>query len=101
MVRLLALRGAKVYFTTRSETTAQKTLIALRARSPELSQANINWLLLDMTDLTSITAASDQLKRMETRIHLLSKFCAFKVFYSPSLTVLLPSQQRWYCNIFF
>ncbi|KAH6718978.1 putative carbonyl reductase [Leptodontidium sp. MPI-SDFR-AT-0119] len=71
MVRLLALRGAKVYFTTRSETTAQKTLIALRARSPELSQANINWLLLDMTDLTSITAASDQLKRMETRIHLL------------------------------
>ncbi|KAH7359586.1 short-chain dehydrogenase/ reductase, partial [Pyrenochaeta sp. MPI-SDFR-AT-0127] len=71
MVRVLALRGAKVYFTTRSEATAQKTQKQIRATSPEIKEDNINWLLLDMTDLESITDVASELERRESKVDIL------------------------------
>lgn len=70
-MRLLSLQGAKVYFTTRSEAKAQKTREILQTQSPEIDQRSIEWLLLDISDLKSITAAADELKRKENKVDIL------------------------------
>ena len=74
MVKFLALRGAKVYFTARSEAMADKTRKDLQVQSPKLDQSNIKWLKLDVSDVGSITAAADELKSKESKVHILSKF---------------------------
>ena len=79
MIKRLALRGAKVYFTTRSEAKGKKTLEILQAQSPEIDQKNLEWLQLDVADVKSITATADELKRKETKLDLLSMLyiCVF------------------------
>ncbi|KAH7403567.1 putative carbonyl reductase, partial [Cadophora sp. MPI-SDFR-AT-0126] len=71
MVKILALRGAKVYFTARSEEKAEKARADLEVQSPGLDQENIKWLKLDVADLSSITAAADELKTKESKVHIL------------------------------
>jgi len=71
MVKFLALRGAKVYFTARSEAKADKTRKDLQVQSPKLDQSNIKWLKLDVSDVGSITAAADELKSKESKVHIL------------------------------
>ncbi|PSN59309.1 putative carbonyl reductase [Corynespora cassiicola Philippines] len=71
IVRLLAVRGAKVYFTTRSEAKAQKVLESLLSSSPEIKRESLQWLPLDLTDLKSIHAASDELKSRESKVDIL------------------------------
>lgn len=76
MVKKLALRGAKVYFTTRSESNAQKAREALQTQNPEITEENLKWLLLDLMDLKSISAAADELARTESKIDILSRYKA-------------------------
>ncbi|KAH8597562.1 daunorubicin C-13 ketoreductase [Bisporella sp. PMI_857] len=71
IVKLLALHGAKVYYTTRSEAKAQKTREALQASSPDINLGKLEWLRLDISDLKSITAAADELKKKETKVDIL------------------------------
>ncbi|KAH7067991.1 putative carbonyl reductase [Paraphoma chrysanthemicola] len=71
IVRLLALRGAKVYFTTRSEAKAQKTQQQIRVTNPEIKQEDINSLVLDFTDLQSITDVASELGRREKKVDIL------------------------------
>ncbi|KAF7595635.1 hypothetical protein BBP40_005383 [Aspergillus hancockii] len=70
-VKFLSLRGAKVYFTTRSEANAQKTLERLRTSNPDIKQENVEWLLLDLSDLRSITTAVKELERKENKVDIL------------------------------
>ncbi|KEZ43364.1 hypothetical protein SAPIO_CDS4824 [Scedosporium apiospermum] len=69
-VRLLARRGAKVYFTTRSEPKARKAHQTLASDS-EVEPENVIWLVMDLFDLRSINAATDELKRRETKVDIL------------------------------
>jgi len=39
---------------------------------PEIDTQNIEWLLLDLTDLKSINAAANELKRKERAVNILS-----------------------------
>ncbi|KAK9234769.1 hypothetical protein V1525DRAFT_412067 [Lipomyces kononenkoae] len=70
IVTLLARRGAKVYFTTRSESKARKTQEAL-AGDPEIDPKNVNWLVMDLFDLKSISVATDELKSRESKVDIL------------------------------
>ena len=72
MVRLLALREAKVYFTARSKAKALKTRDAVLASNPEIRKENIKWLLLDLTDLKSINATANELKQQERKVDIIS-----------------------------
>lgn len=71
-LRLLAQRGAKVYFTSRSESNARKAVEKLRANHPDIELNRVQWLLLDLADLKSIDAAANELRRRETKLHILS-----------------------------
>ncbi|KAJ6009939.1 hypothetical protein N7499_004659 [Penicillium canescens] len=62
-VNLLARRGARVYFTTRFESQARKTKEKLQNTHPDINPNNIEWLLLDLTDLKSIDTAAHELKK--------------------------------------
>ena len=72
MVRFLAQRGAKVYLTSRSESKARQARDTLLDNYPEIDQQKIGWLSLDMTDLTSVDAASQELKKREVKVDILS-----------------------------
>lgn len=74
IVKFLAVRGAKVYFTTRSEAKAQKVLESLLSSSPEIKRESLQWLRLDLTDLKSINTASDELKSRESKVDILSMY---------------------------
>lgn len=63
-----------MYFTTRSEQTAQKARNTIEARNPGDSPGNIKWLLLDMSDLKSVSSAADELKKKEINVDILSRF---------------------------
>ncbi|KAM5347653.1 hypothetical protein ACJ41O_007477 [Fusarium nematophilum] len=69
--RLLASRGAKVFATTRSPSSAQKARDKLHATHPDANIQNIEWLQLDLADLRSTTDAADGLKRRTARIDIL------------------------------
>ncbi|EIT81774.1 dehydrogenase [Aspergillus oryzae 100-8] len=71
-IRLLCLREATVYFTTRTETKAHETLEYLRINYPDIKRENIRWLLLDLSDLQSVVAAVEELKRKENKVDILS-----------------------------
>ncbi|KAJ1709699.1 carbonyl reductase [Aspergillus flavus] len=70
-IRLLCLREATVYFTTRTETKAHETLEYLRINYPDIKRENIRWLLLDLSDLQSVVAAVEELKRKENKVDIL------------------------------
>lgn len=74
IVAQLATRGAMAYFTARSLEKAEKAKQTLLESCPE---AKIDFLLLDFTDLRSITNAADVLQRKESKIDILSRFTAF------------------------
>ncbi|EHK49382.1 hypothetical protein TRIATDRAFT_6294, partial [Trichoderma atroviride IMI 206040] len=71
MVGFLAIKGAKVYCTTRSEDKAKTARDVLQAKYPEIDQEKVKWLLLDLSDLQSITDAADELKNSETKLDIL------------------------------
>lgn len=72
-VKYLALRGAKVYIAARSGDKAKKAMQSLLTTHLEISQDQLSWLPLDLSDLKSVAAAVDQMKRKETKIDILSQ----------------------------
>ncbi|KAJ5619636.1 hypothetical protein N7510_003620 [Penicillium lagena] len=76
-VRLLAQRGAKVYFTSRSESKAQKAKDTLLTNYPDTDAKNIEWLLLDLSDLKSIDAVAHELNEKESKVDILINNAAF------------------------
>ncbi|KAL0933790.1 daunorubicin c-13 ketoreductase [Colletotrichum truncatum] len=69
--RFLAAKGAKVYFTVRSEEKGWQTQRRIQEMSPEIDPAKLHWLKMDLTDLDSITATADRLKREEEKVDIL------------------------------
>ncbi|KAH9228554.1 hypothetical protein K456DRAFT_1753270 [Colletotrichum gloeosporioides 23] len=69
--RYLALNGAKVYLTVRSEAKGVQTRRLILDKSPQIKPQNLQWVKMDLTDMRSITAAVDWLKTQEERLDLL------------------------------
>ena len=72
IVRFLAQRGAKVYLTSRSNSKARQARDTLLDNYPDIDQKKIDWLSLDMTDLKSVDAASQELNKREGKVDILS-----------------------------
>ncbi|KAH6867584.1 hypothetical protein B0T10DRAFT_541860 [Thelonectria olida] len=70
LVKRLAQRGAKVYFTTRSESRAQATKEAL-VNDPSIDPDNVVWLVMDLMDPKTVSEATDVLKRKERKVDIL------------------------------
>ncbi|KAI3539645.1 short-chain dehydrogenase/reductase family Oxidoreductase [Colletotrichum abscissum] len=69
--RLLAQKSAKVYFTTRSDTTAIKTRNQILDAHPEIDPENLQWMTMDVTDMRSVTSTVDKLKAKEHKVDIL------------------------------
>ncbi|KFY30881.1 hypothetical protein V493_01580 [Pseudogymnoascus sp. VKM F-4281 (FW-2241)] len=70
-VKHLALHGAKVYFTARSETKATKATELLLSENPELSAGQLIWLQLNLGNIDSIMKAAEELLRKEQKLDIL------------------------------
>ena len=70
-VRFLAQNGAKVYLTTRSEARARQAKDKL-TKYADINPRNVQYLVMDLYDPVSITHAVEDLKRNETKLHILS-----------------------------
>ncbi|KAK2018546.1 daunorubicin C-13 ketoreductase [Colletotrichum eremochloae] len=70
-VKFLALRGAIVYFTTRTKDKADNTRALLTAEYPEIDEDRLRWLPLDLADLKTVGAAVKELKSKETKVDIL------------------------------
>jgi NAD(P)-dependent dehydrogenase (short-subunit alcohol dehydrogenase family) len=75
-VKALAQRGAKVYFTSRSRGKAQKTKEVLLSSYPQIDESNVEYLSLDLYNLTSIDAAARELRIQENKLDILSRLQA-------------------------
>ncbi|KAF5531893.1 short-chain dehydrogenase reductase family oxidoreductase [Fusarium phyllophilum] len=69
-VRFLALKGAKVYLTTRSEARARQAKDKV-TKDTGIDARNVQYLVMDLYDPVSITHAVEELKREETKLHIL------------------------------
>ncbi|KAH7347361.1 hypothetical protein B0T11DRAFT_359708 [Plectosphaerella cucumerina] len=73
IAKQLRQRGAKVFGTTRSEKNAQAAREKLRTGDGDLGPGTIEWVLLDLTDLKSITAAASTINKSAQRLDIMSK----------------------------
>ncbi|KAK0374806.1 short-chain dehydrogenase/reductase family Oxidoreductase [Colletotrichum limetticola] len=71
IARLLAQKSAKVYITTRSETTAIKSRNQILDAHPEIDPENLQWMTMDVTDMRSVTSTAEKLKEKEHKVDLL------------------------------
>ncbi|KAF7561025.1 hypothetical protein G7046_g3116 [Stylonectria norvegica] len=67
----LVSRGAKVYFTTRSESKAKTTKDHIRSIHPDVPENGLIWLPLDLGKIKSVNSAIAELKAKETKIDIL------------------------------
>ncbi|KAF5543236.1 carbonyl reductase [Fusarium napiforme] len=70
LILFLALKGAKVYLTTRSEARARQARDKL-TNNTGINARNVQHLIMDLYDPVSITHAVEDLKRKETKLHIL------------------------------
>ncbi|KAH6719546.1 hypothetical protein BKA61DRAFT_571546 [Leptodontidium sp. MPI-SDFR-AT-0119] len=70
-IKALVRRGAKVYFTARAESKAQKAKETLLSQAPDVDPENIQWLVMDLCDLKSIDAAALELGKRESKVDIL------------------------------
>ncbi|WYZ42627.1 hypothetical protein EsH8_VI_000326 [Colletotrichum jinshuiense] len=71
-VKLLALKGAKVYFTTRSEAKANEARKRIQDDHPEIDSDKLQSMIMDATDLRSISSVADKLKERERKVDILA-----------------------------
>ena len=65
-------KGAKVYFSARSEAKANTTKEYIFSESPNVAKENLLWLQLDMLDIQNILAVVDEIKLKERKVDILS-----------------------------
>ena len=73
-VKHLALHGAKVYFTARSEAKATKAKESLLSDNNGLSADKLVWLQLDLSDFNSIIQAAEELAKKEQKLDILGTY---------------------------
>ncbi|TFB03034.1 hypothetical protein CCMA1212_004987 [Trichoderma ghanense] len=67
--RILYLKNAKVYIATRSEEKARQAIADIQASGT--SSGSLEFLHLDLADLTSIKASAEEFKAKESKLHVL------------------------------
>ncbi|KAH8812199.1 hypothetical protein F5884DRAFT_304945 [Xylogone sp. PMI_703] len=70
-VKHLALHGAKVYFSARSEAKATKAKASLLSENPGLSADRLQWLQLDLASIDSVINAAEELGKREQKLDIL------------------------------
>ncbi|KAG7139675.1 Short-chain dehydrogenase/reductase pyiH like protein [Verticillium longisporum] len=70
-IRLLALRGAKVYMASRTESKARQAMSEMYDRHAEIKPGQLAWVGLDLSDLKTVVAAADHVKANETRLDII------------------------------
>ncbi|KAK7416627.1 hypothetical protein QQX98_005098 [Neonectria punicea] len=70
-VKHLATKGAKVYFTARSEAKAAYTTDYILSKNTGVSESQLVWLNLDLGDMKSVMRAVEELKAKEQAIDIL------------------------------
>ncbi|KAH8663750.1 hypothetical protein BGZ61DRAFT_367364 [Ilyonectria robusta] len=78
LVKRLVQKGAKVYFTTRTEAKAEATKEAL-VHDPSIKPDNISWLVMDFMDPATVCHAIDVLKTKERKVDILINNAAVSV----------------------
>lgn len=71
-IRLLALRGAKVYMASRTESKARQAMSEMYDRHAEIEPGQLAWVGLDLSDLKTVVAAANHVKANETRLDIIS-----------------------------
>lgn len=69
----LALHGAKVYFTARSEAKAQHVRDVILAEDPKLPLDRLAWLKMDLMDVRSVLDAAAEVRFKEDKVDILSR----------------------------
>ncbi|KAH7305997.1 short-chain dehydrogenase/ reductase [Stachybotrys elegans] len=67
----LASKGAKVYFTARTEKKAKETVDFILAQDPTIRPEQLIWVELELASLESVVKAVEEIKKVEDRIHIL------------------------------
>lgn len=73
-VKHLASKGAKVYFTARSESKAQYAREYILSNAPGVISENLVWVQLDLSDIKSVLKGADEIRSKEKRIDILGQF---------------------------
>ncbi|KAM0526969.1 hypothetical protein D7B24_008961 [Verticillium nonalfalfae] len=69
-VRLLALRGAKVYMAARTESKARNAISEILADNPDVRKEQIVWVGLNLSDLKTVVDAANYIKAHESRLDI-------------------------------
>jgi short-subunit dehydrogenase len=67
----LAAKGAKVYFTARTEVKAKKTQDELIALSPKLTPEDLPWVLIDFDKIEMAASAAAEIRAKEDKVDIL------------------------------
>ncbi|KAJ3527930.1 hypothetical protein NM208_g10462 [Fusarium decemcellulare] len=70
-VKNLALKGAKVYYSARSESKANAAKKEILALHPEIPESLLVWLKLELSDLGSVVEATRWLSERESKLDIL------------------------------
>ena len=69
----LISKGAKVYFTARSEAKADFTRDYISAHVPGAALHKLTWIPMDLSDIKSVIKAADAIASKEQRLDILSE----------------------------
>jgi retinol dehydrogenase 12 len=72
LTSILYSKNATVWIAGRSESKAQKTIDSIKAEHPD-SKGTLNFLKVDLSDLTTIKPAAEEFLRKETKLHWLNQ----------------------------
>ncbi|KAJ3460697.1 hypothetical protein MRS44_011564 [Fusarium solani] len=70
-VKHLASKGAKVYYTARSEAKAKAAREEIRSLAPEIPENLLVWLQLDLGDIGSVLKATAWMRENESKLDIL------------------------------
>lgn len=71
LTKILFLAGAKVYLAVRSEAKAQETMKELKSLASDASVGQLEYLHLELDDLSTIKSSAEEFKQKESRLDVL------------------------------
>lgn len=72
-VKHLASKGAKVYFTARSQAKAQYAREYVLSNAAGVDSENLVWVQLDLSDIKSVLQGANEIRSKEKRIDILGQ----------------------------
>ncbi|VUC25675.1 unnamed protein product [Clonostachys rosea] len=71
IAQILYAKNAKVYLAARSEEKTRKAIEDIKAASPNTTKGQMEYLRLDLSDLSAVKSASEEFLSKESQLHLL------------------------------